>query len=114
TKLVNDPQIRFEVQPDAGLAAPSSSLESDLYNLLTKVGSREFSGVPVLPFQSTGATDSAQLRSRNVQAYGLEPFPLTDEDFRRMHGHDERLPVASSNKGVDFLSKVVAEFAPAR
>jgi len=114
TKLVNDPQIRFEVQPDAGLAAPPSSLESDLYNLLTKVGSREFSGVPVLPFQSTGATDSAQLRLRNVQAYGLEPFPLTDEDFRRMHGDDERLPVASFNKGVDFLSKVVAEFATTR
>ena len=114
TKLVGDPQIRFEVQPDAGLAAPPSSLESDLYLLMTKVGTREFSGVPVLPFQSTGATDSAQLRLRNVQAYGLEPFPLTDEDFRRMHGDDERLPVASFAKGVDFLCKVVAEFAATR
>jgi len=114
TKLVNDPQIRFEVQPDAGLAAPPSSLESDLYTLLTKVGTREFPGVPVLPFQSTGATDSAQLRLRNVQSYGLEPFPLTDEEFRRMHGDDERLPVASFAKGVDFLCKVVAEFAATR
>jgi len=114
TKLVNDPQVRFEIQPDAGLAAPPSSLESDLFNLISKVGAREFSGVPILPFQSTGATDSAQLRLRNVQAYGLEPFPLTDEDFRRMHGDDERLPVASFAKGVDFLSKVVAEFAATR
>jgi acetylornithine deacetylase/succinyl-diaminopimelate desuccinylase-like protein len=114
TKLVNDPQVRFEIQPDAGLAAPPSSLESDLYNLISKVGAREFSGVPILPFQSTGATDSAQLRLRNVQAYGLEPFPMTDEDFRRMHGDDERLPVASFAKGVDFLSKVVAEFAAPR
>ena len=114
TKLVNDPQVRFEIQPDAGLAAPPSSLESDLFSLISKVGAREFSGVPILPFQSTGATDSAQLRLRNVQAYGLEPFPLTDEDFRRMHGDDERLPVASFAKGVDFLSKVVAEFAATR
>jgi len=114
SKLVNDPQIRFEVQPDAGLAAPPSSLESDLYALLSKAGSREFSGAPVLPFQSTGATDSAQLRLRNVQAYGIEPFPMTDEDFRRMHGDDERLPVASFAKGVDFLSKVVQEFAATR
>src|SRR5262249_58731637 len=113
-KLVNDPQVRLEVLPDAGLAAPPSSLESDLYNLISKVATREFGGVPVLPFQSTGATDSAQLRLRNVQAYGLEPFPLTDEEFRRMHGDDERLPVASFAKGVDFLCKVVAEFAATR
>ena len=114
TKLVNDPQIRFEIQPDAGLAAPPSSLESDLFVLISKIAAQEFGGVPVLPFQSTGATDSAQLRLRNVQAYGLEPFPMTDQDFSRMHGDDERLPVASFSKGVDVLAKIVAEFAAAR
>jgi acetylornithine deacetylase/succinyl-diaminopimelate desuccinylase-like protein len=114
TKLVNDPQVRFEIQPDAGLAAPPSSLESDFFALISKVAAQEFGGVPVLPFQSTGATDSAQLRLRNVQAYGLEPFPMTDQDFSRMHGDDERLPVASFSKGVDLLTKVVAEFAATR
>jgi len=48
-KLVNDPQIRFEIQPDAGLAAPPSSLENDFYATITKVAGREFSGAPVLP-----------------------------------------------------------------
>src|SRR6266581_1270572 len=114
TKLVSDPQIRFEIQPDAGLAAPPSSLESDFYAAITRVAEREFSNAPVLPFQSTGATDSAQLRLHNVQAYGLLPFPLTDEDFRRMHGDDERIPLASFNKGVDLLARVLAEFAVAR
>jgi len=114
TKLVNDPQIRFEIQPDAGLAAPPSSLESDFYAAIIRVAEREFSNAPVLPFQSTGATDSAQLRLHNVQAYGLLPFPLTDEDFRRMHGDDERIPLASFNKGVDLLARVLAEFAVAR
>jgi acetylornithine deacetylase/succinyl-diaminopimelate desuccinylase-like protein len=114
TKLVNDPQIRFEIQPDAGLAAPPSSLESDFFLLISKIAAQEFGGVPVLPFQSTGATDSAQLRLRNVQAYGLEPFPMTDADFSRMHGDDERLPVASFSKGVDLLAKIVAEFAATR
>ncbi len=111
TKLVNDPQVHFELQPDAGLAAPPSSLESDFYATITRVAAQEFSGVPVLPFQSTGATDSAQLRLHNVQAYGLNPFPLTDEDFSRMHGDDERIPLASFTKGVDVLVKIVAEFA---
>jgi acetylornithine deacetylase/succinyl-diaminopimelate desuccinylase-like protein len=113
-KLVNDPQVRFEVQPDAGLAAPPSSLESDLYMAITKVAEKEFPGAPVLPYQSTWATDSAQLRLHNVQAYGLWPFPLTDEDLKRMHGDDERMPLASFNKGVEVLAHIVAEFAVAK
>ncbi|HXN52115.1 MAG TPA: M20/M25/M40 family metallo-hydrolase [Candidatus Acidoferrum sp.] len=111
TKLVNDPQVRFEVQPNAGLAAPTSSLESDFYAVINKVASQDFGGAPVLPFQSTWATDSSQLRLHNVQAYGLWPFPVTDEDLKRMHGDDERLSVASFNKGVEVLLHIVSEFA---
>jgi acetylornithine deacetylase/succinyl-diaminopimelate desuccinylase-like protein len=114
TKLVNDPQIHFELQPDAGLAAPPSSLESDFYATIARVVAQEFGGAPVLPFQSTGATDSAQLRLHNVQAYGLMPAPLAEEDFRRMHGDDERMPLASFAKGVDVLTKIVAEFAASK
>jgi acetylornithine deacetylase/succinyl-diaminopimelate desuccinylase-like protein len=114
TKLVNDPNIRFEVQPDAGLAAPPSSLESDFYATITKAAGEEFSGAPVLPFLSAGATDSAQLRLHNVQAYGVSPFPMTDEDSRRMHADDERIPLASFDKGVDFLARIVTEFAASK
>jgi len=113
-KLVSDPQIRFEVQPDAGLAAPPSSLENDFYATITKAASQEFSGAPVLPFMSAGATDSAQLRLHSVQSYGLSPFPMADEDSRRMHADDERIPLASFDKGVDFISRIVAEFAASK
>jgi acetylornithine deacetylase/succinyl-diaminopimelate desuccinylase-like protein len=68
----------------------------------------------VLPFLSAGATDSAQLRLHNVQAYGVSPFPMTDADSRRMHGDDERIPLASFDKGVAFLARIVAEFAATR
>ena len=110
-KLVNDPSVKLEVLPDGGLAAPNSSMETDFYALITKVCAQEFGGTPVLPFLSTGATDSAQLRMHNVQAYGLRPFPMTVEDDARVHGDDERLPLASFAKGVDLTVRVVAEFA---
>ena len=110
-KLVNDPQIRLEIQPNAGLAAPTSSLESDFYGVITKVASQDFGGAPVLPYQSPWATDSSQLRLHNVQAYGLWPFPVTDEDLKRMHGDDERLSVASFNKGIAVLLHIVSDFA---
>src|SRR5690348_9525215 len=113
-KLVNDPAVKLEVQPNAGLAAPPSSLESDFYNLICRVATQEFGGAPSLPFQSTWLTDSAQLRLHNVQAYGLVPFPLAQEDLRRMHGDDERIPLAAFDKGVDVITKIIAEFAVTR
>jgi len=112
-KLVNDPQVKLEVQPNAGLAAPSSSLESEFYKLIAKIVPQEFGGAPALPFQSTWLTDSAQLRLHQVQALGLVPFPLAQEDLKRMHGDDERIPLAAFDKGVDLLVKIVTEFAVA-
>jgi acetylornithine deacetylase/succinyl-diaminopimelate desuccinylase-like protein len=113
-KLVNDPTVKLEVIPDGGLAAPDSSMETDFYALITRVCAKEFNGVPVLPFMSTGATDSAQLRMHSVQAYGLRPFPLTEEDDARVHGDEERLPLASFAKGLDLLTRIVAEFSVSR
>ena len=110
-KLVNDPAVKLEVMPDGGLAAPNSPMDTEFYALLTKLCAREFGGAPVLPFLSPGATDSAQLRLHNVQAYGLRPFPLAEEDDARVHGDEERLPLASFAKGVDLLTRIVAEFS---
>ena len=110
-KLVNDPAIKFEVQTNAGLAAPTSSLENDFYSAIVKAAAQEFGGAPVLPYQSTWGTDSAQLRLHNVQAYGLVPFPLSEDDLKRMHGNDERIPVAAFGKGVDLMVRIVNEFA---
>jgi di/tripeptidase len=42
------------------------------------------------------------------------PAPLEEEDFRRMHGDDERMPLASFTKGVNVLTKIVAEFAASK
>ncbi len=39
---------------------------------------------------------------------------MSDEDLKRMHGDDERIPITSFVKGVDVLTKIVAEFAATR
>jgi acetylornithine deacetylase/succinyl-diaminopimelate desuccinylase-like protein len=113
-QLVNDPQIRFEVEPGSGQAAPSSSLTSDLYATITRVAKNQFPGAAVVPFMSTGATDSWPLRMRNVQAYGVFPFPLADTDSLRMHADDERIPIESFHKGVEFLYGIINDFVTAR
>jgi acetylornithine deacetylase/succinyl-diaminopimelate desuccinylase-like protein len=108
--LVSDPQIRFEVAPDTGVPSPSSSLESSLYQTIERVSGQVFPGITVMPYLSTGATDSAQLRLHNVESYGLLPFPLAEVDDLRMHADDERIPVAAFNKGIEYLFRIVNDF----
>src|SRR5271154_1618507 len=109
--LVNDPQIRFEVQQSDQETAPSSSLDSDLYKTITRIAPQVFPGTVAFPMMDTFATDSARLRLRSVQAYGLLPFPLTSEDEWRMHSEDERIPIASFHKGIEFLFAIVNDFS---
>lgn len=113
-QLVNDPQVRFQVQPGGGQAAPSSSITSDLYASIARTAARQFPGTGIVPFMSTGATDSMLLRMRTVQAYGVFPFPLAETDSLRMHADDERIPLDSFSKGVEFLYGVVNDFAVSR
>jgi len=113
-KLVNDPQVRFQVEPALRPSAPPSSIETDLYRTIERVSPTVFPGAVVLPFLSPGATDSAQLRLRRVEAYGLLPFPLTEEDERRMHADDERIPLEAFRRGIAYLYRVVEEFAAAK
>jgi acetylornithine deacetylase/succinyl-diaminopimelate desuccinylase-like protein len=57
----------------------------------------------VVPYLGTGATESAHLRRFGVETYGVLPFPMDLEDEERMHGHDERIPLASLAFGVKLL-----------
>jgi acetylornithine deacetylase/succinyl-diaminopimelate desuccinylase-like protein len=109
-KAVNDPQIKFTVEPDAGPSAPSSSITTELYQTIERLAPKQFPGAVVVPYLSTWYTDSSYLRAHNVQSYGLVPFPLSEADLLRMHGDDERIPIESFRTGVDFLYKAVHEF----
>jgi hypothetical protein len=61
----------------------------------------------------TAATDSAQLRAKGVQAYGLGSV-LSEEDRTRMHGNDERLSVQGIGKFVELMYRTVAGVAVAK
>jgi acetylornithine deacetylase/succinyl-diaminopimelate desuccinylase-like protein len=110
SEVINDPQVRFEAEPDAAEASPSSSLTSDLYNSIARAAAQLFPGAAVVPMMSTGFTDSSYLRMRNVESYGIG-FPLTSEDEFHVHSNDERLPVSSFNQGLEFINAVVTDLA---
>ncbi len=49
-KAVNDPQVKFTVQPDAGPSAPSSSITTELYQTIERLAPQQFPGAVVVPY----------------------------------------------------------------
>lgn len=103
---VADDEVRLTVE-GGGDDAPPSPVDSPMFHAIRDSVAALASGVPTVPYLSTGATDSARLRRIGVQAYGLLPFPLSQEDEDRMHSHDERVPVSSLAFGVRLSWEIV-------
>ncbi len=113
--LINDPAVEV-VSASSGKArpkAPPSKLDSELFHALERAQQRMFPDAVTIPILLTGATDSAQLRAKGVQAYGIGSV-MTDEESARFHGNDERLSVAGIRKFLEFMWLAVVDVAATR
>jgi acetylornithine deacetylase/succinyl-diaminopimelate desuccinylase-like protein len=112
TQLINDPQVQIvdaETQ-NARPATPPSGLQTDGFHALEHAQQKVFPGVQTIPIMQVGATDSAQLRAKGVQAYGIGT-PASPDDQKRIHGNDERVEIASFGKFVEFLYAATIDLA---
>lgn len=113
-KVVNDPAI--EIKRTSGNNRPAgapSRLDTDLYRAMEATAHKMFPQAITLPDMLTGATDSAQLRAKGVQAYGISS-PKTDDDMRRVHGNDERTSVDGLKVFAKYLHDVAIAVAAAK
>jgi acetylornithine deacetylase/succinyl-diaminopimelate desuccinylase-like protein len=101
-QAIADDKIEIEVT-DSGEEAPASDASSEMFNALADAARALDPEMTVVPYMSNGVTDSARLRLLGVNAYGILPFPMPQADEERMHGHDERVPVASLHFGTRLI-----------
>jgi acetylornithine deacetylase/succinyl-diaminopimelate desuccinylase-like protein len=80
---------------------------------LERAQQKVFPGVPTIPIMQVGATDSAELRVKGVQAYDIGTV-MSADDLRRVHGNDERLEIAGFGKFVQFLYTATTDLAAAK
>ena len=112
-KLIADPQI--EVIPPTGgrpTSAPSR-LDTEMFAALERAQKKVFPGSVTIPMMLTGATDSAQLRAKGVQAYGIGSV-TGDREVSGVHGNDERISVAGLGKFLEFVWSAVTDIAAAK
>ena len=111
-RVISDPTVDIVPSQNAERpAAPPSRTDTEMFRALERVGRRMFAA-PTLPGMLTGATDSAQLRAKGVQAYGVGPIgPATEGTLGGAHSDDENLSVRSLDKLVEYLWSAVLEVA---
>jgi acetylornithine deacetylase/succinyl-diaminopimelate desuccinylase-like protein len=114
TALVADPAIEITRTSFGGRPSPPpSGLQTDMFRALEAAQRSVFPGTTTLPVMLTGATDSAQLRVKGVQAYGLGSV-VGDKERGAIHGNDERLSVDGLGKFVQLMYAAVTDLATAR
>jgi acetylornithine deacetylase/succinyl-diaminopimelate desuccinylase-like protein len=109
-RKINDPLVTITVK-DRGLDAPASDFNSPMFEALTSVVAELDPSMIVVPYMSTGATDSARLRAWGMQAFGVLPYPMAPDDEERMHGNDERLSIEALEFGTKMIYGAVLRVA---
>jgi acetylornithine deacetylase/succinyl-diaminopimelate desuccinylase-like protein len=115
-RIIGDPNIEVKPRPREGRGRPAtrpSRTDSEMFRALEHAQQKMFPGAITLPAMRGGATDSAQLRDKGVDAYGFGP--VTDEnEAHGAHTEDERVRADSIPKLVEFLWRAVVEVAAAK
>lgn len=100
-------EIEVEVLLTAAPSPPSPT-GHPAYRAAAEVLGEE---APVVPAFISGFTDARWFRERGVAAYGVDPFALTGEVRRGIHGPDERIPVDELRAGIERMRRIVGAYA---
>jgi acetylornithine deacetylase/succinyl-diaminopimelate desuccinylase-like protein len=111
-EIVADPGVEIAPVADFGRGG-ASSMDAPGVDAIRAVMARLHPGVPIVPSMQLGATDSRFLRERGIPSYGIHPVALREEDERRAHGIDERIP-ADLEPAVRLMYALAVELAARR
>ena len=108
-RVGGEAEVTFELDGDPVESPPPSPVGTALFQAMERAAKTMEPRTTVIPFMSTGATDGAALRAKGIPTYGILPMPLPMEDELRMHGDNERVPVAALEWATEYLYRVLSE-----
>ncbi|HUX28818.1 MAG TPA: peptidase dimerization domain-containing protein, partial [Terracidiphilus sp.] len=100
-KYVSDAGVVSDTAPDRKAIAPPAPIKA-VFDPLTRITQQIWPATPVTPVMENGASDSIYFAQAGIPSYGYSAIAL-ERDDDRAHGQDERLPVDSYWKALDFF-----------
>jgi acetylornithine deacetylase/succinyl-diaminopimelate desuccinylase-like protein len=110
--VLADPAVEVSVSqpPKVPNASPP---DTELYKALGEALRRRAPGVVVAPDIMVGFTDNWVFRNCGLHGYGFSPFILGEEEWRRIHGNDERISLENLREGVRCHTEMLLGMAAA-
>jgi acetylornithine deacetylase/succinyl-diaminopimelate desuccinylase-like protein len=114
-RVVADPKVTVnyvdeegEIHPSApdAKALPPVALQPEVMDPLEKLVNVYWPGAPLVADMAVGASDSVFTNAAGIPTYNWSAIELEPGDMRA-HGKDERLPVESYWKGVQFWPQYI-------
>ncbi|MGE8132340.1 M20/M25/M40 family metallo-hydrolase [Novosphingobium subterraneum] len=107
-KVIGDPVVKVTDVTVGSVASPASPLRPDLMAAVAKAMAKAYPGVPLIPSQSSGASDSMWFRAVGVPSYGLSPtFAKDSESFA--HGLNERTRLSNIRPGITYYLSLITD-----
>jgi acetylornithine deacetylase/succinyl-diaminopimelate desuccinylase-like protein len=100
-KYVSDSGEVTDTAPERKAIVPPVPIP-EVFDPLTRLTQTLWPGVPVTTVMENGASDSIYFARAGISSYGYSAIALERAD-ERAHGQDERLPVDSYWKSLDFF-----------
>jgi acetylornithine deacetylase/succinyl-diaminopimelate desuccinylase-like protein len=100
-KYVADTGEVMDTAPARPAIVPPAPIK-EVFEPLTRLTQAIWPGVSVTPIMETGASDSIYFAQAGIPCYGYSAVALERGD-ERAHGQDERLPIDSYWKSLDFF-----------
>jgi acetylornithine deacetylase/succinyl-diaminopimelate desuccinylase-like protein len=100
-KYVSDSYVVSDTAPERKAMVPPPPIP-EVFEPLTRLTQTLWPGVPVTPVMENGASDSIYFAQAGIPCYGYSAIAL-ERDDERAHGQDERLPIDSYWKSLDFF-----------
>lgn len=111
-RVIGDPSV--EVLPASNWtrpAAPASNTDTAMFRALEAAGQQIFHA-PTIPGMLSGATDSAQLRAKGVEAYGVGPPAAVEEGpLGGAHADNENIAAPAVTQLVQYIWNAVIQVA---
>jgi acetylornithine deacetylase/succinyl-diaminopimelate desuccinylase-like protein len=113
--IVADPKVKIGYMDSEGDVSdtapgrkqlPPAPINSEVMSAMETLAKTFWPGAPVIPTMATGASDGVYTMAAGMPTYGISGIALETDDVRA-HGKDERLPIDSYYRGVDFYYQLV-------
>ena len=87
--------------------SPASPIREDVLATLQAGVAVNYPGVAIQPTMSSGGTEGREYRSAGIPTYGAGSLALVRPDDSRAHGVNERIPLKSFHREMDYWDYVV-------